>query len=763
MARPTLLESIADPATGRAIPNASVTLRQPGTTTPIAGDIYAGASGGSPISQPLSADANGLVQAYPADPQTVDVHITAPGRDPIDLYDYPIYPRPEDVITLDGTATLTNKTLSSPTINNPTVTGGSFASPALTGTPTIATPTITGATLAGKTTLPTNGASRVFEGLQSALGNAGWGSAGTAFSNPTHTALVDGATSAALAEGRPFAVIERHVKPQTLSAEQTNPLNTLRVTTRVYDQGTPDVGYVATPETASITGVGVSSSQQRVGSFGTAIEGVVGYALSLSGSHASPYSLYGINYLYSKNANGFGLEMDSHNATGQEAYVNRQRPPGYRPNSTDYEGSTYGANLLAVADGGGSDYCTMALLIQGGAGTSRWQQGIGFGPLAIKSGGEAIDCSLLPTDVSPIMLQSGGVITAAKAENNSGTVTTGSTSTTLKAGGSPGWATNVFAGQWVRISGGGAALGQVRKIASNTTDTLTLDTSAPSSAWATTPSSGDSFIISPNRINVLGVHTDNATRFYSDMYWDWRSNDASTLKARLRADTGMFGVGTHDPLARLHITGAGQSSTPTTATGDQGASVFVVDTDAGVGGGGMIGLGATGGSGRGIQWVQKAVAAVLTNYGYGDLVFYGRLAGNEGNDTLTEHLRLAVGGALRPRGAVYPLAQSANGYEAWTAASTGSLALYPSAGGFGGTTMHGTLHVHNETDGASFDISVNGSSGTVTMVNGVATPSGLTLSDSGSNIAVFWSGGALYVRNRFGVSKTISAHFLGTI
>lgn len=75
-----------------------------------------------------------------------------------------------------------------------------------------------------------------------------------------------------------------------------------------------------------------------------------------------------------------------------------------------------------------------------------------------------------------------------------GTATTGATSTTLPVAGTP-WTAGQWAGSGVGVQyyvtiTSGTGLGQTRRIASNTTGALTID-----SAWSVTPTSGNSFDI----------------------------------------------------------------------------------------------------------------------------------------------------------------------------------------------------------------------------------------------------------------------------
>lgn len=128
---------------GQPAANATVRVRQPGTTNPIADTIYAGDTGGTTLSQPLTAAANGRVLFYLDTPQRVDLFIQAAGMADVTIPNVPIMPAPGDLVSVAGTQTLSNKTLSSPAINSPSVSGGAFSGPAITN------PAISGGSLTG--------------------------------------------------------------------------------------------------------------------------------------------------------------------------------------------------------------------------------------------------------------------------------------------------------------------------------------------------------------------------------------------------------------------------------------------------------------------------------------------------------------------------------------------------------------------------------------------------------------------------------------
>ena len=132
MARARLYEVIQD-AAGNRVANASVTLRTPGTSNPIADTLYAADTGATTLTNPLTSDASGVVECYLDAAQRVDLRVTAAGMTAVTLANVPVLLDRAVIVTLTGAQTLTNKTLSSPTISSPTVSGGTFSEPTFSG------------------------------------------------------------------------------------------------------------------------------------------------------------------------------------------------------------------------------------------------------------------------------------------------------------------------------------------------------------------------------------------------------------------------------------------------------------------------------------------------------------------------------------------------------------------------------------------------------------------------------------------------------
>jgi len=125
----------------RVLPGATVRLVEPDTSTDIADVLTSDAAGLVTITQPLTADSQGYVDAYLARGRTVDALVTYAGST-ARIEDIDIPHRPSDTATLTGTETLTNKTLTDVVIDGSLdltgvlVSGGELTGATLTG-PTI--------------------------------------------------------------------------------------------------------------------------------------------------------------------------------------------------------------------------------------------------------------------------------------------------------------------------------------------------------------------------------------------------------------------------------------------------------------------------------------------------------------------------------------------------------------------------------------------------------------------------------------------------
>lgn len=137
MARAKLLYTVQDSA-GNILTAASATVAVPNSATPISETLYADKTGGTTVSNPISANVHGEILAYLDVPRMVDLIITAPGYSTYTVPDVATEVDASDVVTLTTTQTLTNKTLTSPTLNSatlstPAITGGTAVNQAITG------------------------------------------------------------------------------------------------------------------------------------------------------------------------------------------------------------------------------------------------------------------------------------------------------------------------------------------------------------------------------------------------------------------------------------------------------------------------------------------------------------------------------------------------------------------------------------------------------------------------------------------------------
>lgn len=80
------------------VPNATVTLYEAGTTTPLADTIYAGATGGSTLTNPFTADAYGNFTFYLADRKRVKIVVTGTGLGTYTNDHEPVLPAPDEML-----------------------------------------------------------------------------------------------------------------------------------------------------------------------------------------------------------------------------------------------------------------------------------------------------------------------------------------------------------------------------------------------------------------------------------------------------------------------------------------------------------------------------------------------------------------------------------------------------------------------------------------------------------------------------------------
>jgi hypothetical protein len=98
MARAGYADVVTD-SFGNRLAGASVEVRQPGTSAPVAGPLYAGPTGMATLSNPFRTNSLGAFVFYRAAPETVDLYVTAPGYTALTVSGVALTP---DAPVLDG-------------------------------------------------------------------------------------------------------------------------------------------------------------------------------------------------------------------------------------------------------------------------------------------------------------------------------------------------------------------------------------------------------------------------------------------------------------------------------------------------------------------------------------------------------------------------------------------------------------------------------------------------------------------------------------
>jgi hypothetical protein len=107
VARASYRDVIAD-GFGNRLSGAMVEVRNPGTSTPIAGPLYADGTSATTLGNPLTADSRGYFELFLAAAQTVDIYVTAPGYNPLTVPSVAVavLTTVDGALVLDGTITL---------------------------------------------------------------------------------------------------------------------------------------------------------------------------------------------------------------------------------------------------------------------------------------------------------------------------------------------------------------------------------------------------------------------------------------------------------------------------------------------------------------------------------------------------------------------------------------------------------------------------------------------------------------------------------
>lgn len=158
MARGYCRERIVSNTTGLPLANATVTVREVGTTTALAATMYTTRAGATVQPNPITTGADGVAAFYLDVPQDVDFRVQAAGYPDATISGVKAHYDQSDIVSKTGTQTLTNKTLTSPVLNSP-----ELNSPTITGALTLPSPLLlpdgsVSATAWGFTNSPGNGA-----------------------------------------------------------------------------------------------------------------------------------------------------------------------------------------------------------------------------------------------------------------------------------------------------------------------------------------------------------------------------------------------------------------------------------------------------------------------------------------------------------------------------------------------------------------------------------------------------------------------------
>jgi hypothetical protein len=141
------------------------------------------------------------------------------------------------------------------------------------------------------------------------------------------------------------------------------------------------------------------------------------------------------------------------------------------------------------------------------------------------------------------------------------------------------------------------------------------------------------------RIALVAGATDGATNSGRLVFYTW---NAGTSAERMRITaTGNVGIGVTNPLFQEHVVGPGQSGDYNTAAGSNtGGALFLQDSGAGVGNGGIVIFGAAQGSFAGI----KGLISSGSGFSQGELAFYVRTSA--GDSFLRQIMRIDAAGNI---------------------------------------------------------------------------------------------------------------------
>jgi hypothetical protein len=129
MSRGHLRERLVSNTTGLPLANATVTVREVGTTDALAATMYDALSSGNVVANPITTGADGVVEFYLDTPQDVDLRVVAAGYPDATISSVKAHYDQGDLASKSGAQTLdektlTNAVLTAPEITSPTITSG---------------------------------------------------------------------------------------------------------------------------------------------------------------------------------------------------------------------------------------------------------------------------------------------------------------------------------------------------------------------------------------------------------------------------------------------------------------------------------------------------------------------------------------------------------------------------------------------------------------------------------------------------------------
>lgn len=435
------------------VPNATVTLYEAGTTTPLSDTIYAGATGGSTLTNPFTADAYGNFTFYLATAKRVKITTTGTGVGTFTNDYEPVLADPEDLLTMVFETPLTNvlpvqdgddytmlglsegstspsSALLAPMLNfqrrvahnavDTTNVSDYYFQSVRYGSLEQSLLTCSGGS---STTITKSGAgwtTNQFAGMQIDLvGGTGSGQRKIVASNTSDTITITGTFS-----------------PVPVNGSTTFVIN---------DGGAYDL------YTFAVYAIDNSDAKPMNGEHGTIA--LAGFAKQASSSNGSVYGGLLLGELGSVDGKSFGLEIDVVNNSGATALA--------YPSSVK---QSIGLNIASFASPSGYSGTnnSLGILVQADGANGALLTGMLWGANSVKTGGVVIDFSPLTAGATtpyPLRIGSGHQILGKDSSGVDVGILHWATDNTLKVRSTSGTIFESNAGaEWARINSGGLAL-----------------------------------------------------------------------------------------------------------------------------------------------------------------------------------------------------------------------------------------------------------------------------------------------------------------